>query len=746
MMVRCLDENKALELVDGRLPPAERALVENHLQACDACRELVSETVKLAQSRGDRPVDTDRMLSESLLPGAVVGPYRVERAIGSGSAGTVYRALDQRSHAIVALKYVTDPGLRMRFAREAATLARLQHDAIVRYVDHGDAASGMYLAMEWLEGEDLDQRLRRGPLGWEGARVLGIRLAAALSHAHALGAIHRDISPRNVFLPGGLLERAKLLDFGLVRVDTAEIARTATNAVLGTPLYMSPEQVRDPKNVSARSDLFGLGVLLYEAISGQRPFTGEDLFTLWQRIVNLQPADLRRVAPSPVPERFVRLVESLLAKDPNARPASADEVHAALLSLSAWDLPAVPQPTLRPAVSMPPARTSGAIGIVLGILGTFVAMGIGGALAYKRWVEPQLEAAPAGTTEAPAPKPAPPGTFPLTCVDGKAQGGGSWEGKGPIVKVASNCHIEIRHARLKGTTLFDKKESNLDLVLEDVVLETSDDASTDEGNLTVRIKGSKLTSPKTIFRTGGNFDLEIDDSTLESTGALAIRGAAHVRGENAKIRGRGGAFGGTDGLLEIHLERGSEIASSENVAIDSGGILKLTMTGGGKIESPRSAVVARGPSEIELVGTKIRGSDGIVGRNMIQIDASKATEIIATGTAVRTETNGNITLRESLLQGETAVKGDTNLKVTLRDGGRLVGKRVGIDGGNNFELDADKGAIDGGAGAGIAARLNAQITSKGGGIKGAPALRFDMKPMRLELTGTKIEGGVAIGR
>jgi serine/threonine protein kinase len=700
-----LDENKALALVDGTLHPAERGLVETHLQACDPCRELVSETVKLAESRSDRAVDTERALTDSLMPGAVVGPYRVERPIGSGSAGTVYRAFDTRTQAVVALKHVTDPGLRMRFEREAATLARLQHEAIVRYVGHGNAASGMYLAMEWLEGEDLEQRLQRGPLGWQGARLLGIRVAAALAHAHALGAIHRDLSPRNVFLPGGHIERAKLLDFGLVRVDTAELARTATNAVLGTPLYMSPEQVRDPKNVSARSDLFGLGVLLYEAISGQRPFVADDLFTLWQRIVNQQAPDLRRVSTSPVPERFVRLVEALLAKDPAARPASADEVHAQLLSLGAQ------------AVSVPPVRSqAGVIGIVLGILGILISLGIGGALAYDRYLRPHVQASHE------SPKLAAPGTFPLSCVEGKATATGSWEGNGPIVKVASNCHIEIRHARLKGTALFDRKESNLELTLEDVVIETTDEMVADEGNLTARVKGSKLTSPKTVFRAGANFDLEIEDSTVESTGALAIRGASHVRGENAKIRGRAGAFGGSDGLLDIHLER-SEITSSDGVAIE-----------------------ARGPSEITLVGTKIRGADGISSRNMLRLDASKGTEIIAVGTAVRTETNGNITVRESLLQGDAAVKGETNLKVTLREGGRVVGKRIGIDGGNNFELDADRGAIDGGAGAAIAGRFNAQIASRGGTIKGAPAIRLDYKPMRLELTGTKIEGGQQIGR
>jgi serine/threonine-protein kinase len=347
----CIDEDTALALIEGRLPSASRHEVERHLESCDACRELCGELAQIdgSPSRYAAPAagagTNDTVLQperEPVGPGLMVGPYRIVAEIGRGSAGTVYRAVDTKSGATVALKHVVDPALRQRFAREAATLARLDHGAIVKYVGHGDLRDGMYLAMEWLEGEDLQQRLAaatapggRGPLGWRAARTLGMRLAGALGQAHALGCIHRDLSPRNVFLPAGKVEDAKLLDFGLVRlIDPAAVDTTRTQAVLGTPFYMSPEQVRDPRAVDARSDLFGLGVLLYEVTTGVRPFQGEQLFTLWDQIVNLVPRPMASLAREQLPAAFVALVDSLLQKDPRARPASAGAVVQALAAMT----------------------------------------------------------------------------------------------------------------------------------------------------------------------------------------------------------------------------------------------------------------------------------------------------------------------------------------------------------------------------------------------------------------------------
>jgi tRNA A-37 threonylcarbamoyl transferase component Bud32 len=343
----------------------------------------------------------------------------IEAVVGQGSAGTVHRAVHERTRQIVALKLVTDPALRARFVREAATLARLEHDAIVRYFEHGETPQGMYLAMEWLDGEDLEQRLRRGPLGWREARRLGLRLASALAYAHARGCVHRDLSPRNVFLPRGSVDHAKLIDFGLVRVQDGELARTTSQAVLGTPFYMAPEQVRDPRNVDGRTDLFGLGVLLFEATSGVRPFEGEDLFTVWVRIVDQPAPDLRQLVREAVPERFVRLVEHLLAKDPNARPRSADDVCRALQELdegpgtaplarplaapAAIVRLAPPPPPSWPtarAISDAPPRSSAGIWVV-GVVGlaSLLLVGVAGALLVRYGARPPVAAS--GSAEPP---------------------------------------------------------------------------------------------------------------------------------------------------------------------------------------------------------------------------------------------------------------------------------------------------------------------------------------------------------
>ncbi len=368
-MSQCLDENSALELLDGRLPSGSRAHVERHLEECDACRELVAELAKVEGDESGGSIDTQRTpISETSSGLTHAGPYRIEREVGSGSAGTVYRAVDERTRQVVGLKYVTEPGWRARFRREVETLSRLVHPGIVRYIGHGETPNGLYLAMEWLDGEDLEQCLRRGPLPWQAARILALRVTSALAHAHALGAVHRDLSPRNIFLPGGRVENTKLLDFGLVRVSD-DLERTASQAVLGTPFYMAPEQVKDPKNVDARADLFALGIVLFEAVSGVRPFQGDDLFSVWLKIVDHPAPDLRRLTRG-VPEAFIIVVEALLAKDPMARPGSAAEVHHRLVQLEGLanavgpiSAPMQPAPMqLAPTQLAPPAPSPGSFG------------------------------------------------------------------------------------------------------------------------------------------------------------------------------------------------------------------------------------------------------------------------------------------------------------------------------------------------------------------------------------------------
>lgn len=299
----------------------------------------------------DLPPESERIPFAEVAGVLHGGRYRIEAEVGSGSAGTVYRARDVTSGATVALKIVGESSAAHRFNREATTLARLSHPAVVRYIAHGETQGRMFLAMEWLDGEDLETRLDHGKLGWEGACIVGLRIAEALAHAHALGLVHRDLGPRNVYLPGRKLEHAKLLDFGLVRlIDPTALERTASQAILGTPYYMSPEQIRSSKNVDARADLFSLGVLLYEMASGRRPFEGTELFSLWLNIIEATPPPL--AVPGAPPELVV-LVETLLKKNPAERPVSAQVVADLLREIGTAFVPTAP--LAPPIATGPPA-------------------------------------------------------------------------------------------------------------------------------------------------------------------------------------------------------------------------------------------------------------------------------------------------------------------------------------------------------------------------------------------------------
>ena len=170
----------------------------------------------------------------------------------------VYRATDRLSGAPVALKVLRDvDGLDPeRFTREAQVLAELSHPAIVRHIAHGSLAGRAWLAMEWLAGEDLDERLERSALTVAESVAVVRRVCEALAAAHGRGVVHRDIKPPNVFLPGGDAARAQVLDFGIARTARGQRGLTRTGAVLGTPGYMAPEQLRGERDIDGRADLF----------------------------------------------------------------------------------------------------------------------------------------------------------------------------------------------------------------------------------------------------------------------------------------------------------------------------------------------------------------------------------------------------------------------------------------------------------------------------------------------------------
>jgi tetratricopeptide (TPR) repeat protein len=256
--------------------------------------------------------------------------FEIERRAGSGGMSIVFRARDVTSGEICAIKLLTGEGARQleRFDREGRVLAELRHPAIVRYVDHGVTGEGeRYLAMEWLEGEDLSERLARAPLTINEALVLARVVAEALGVAHARGVVHRDIKPSNLFLPDGRIDRVKILDFGIARLVDDSAQPTRTGVRVGTPAYMSPEQARGLSTIDARTDVFSLGCVLYQCLTGVKPFSGDDVLAVLAKILleEPQPVDRLRIdAPASLSE----LIGKMIAKAPEARPKDGATVAA----------------------------------------------------------------------------------------------------------------------------------------------------------------------------------------------------------------------------------------------------------------------------------------------------------------------------------------------------------------------------------------------------------------------------------
>ena len=258
--------------------------------------------------------------------------FELVREAGSGGMGRVFEAIDREGGARVAVKLLARLADRERFAAEAEVLERLAHPAIVKYVRHGVTRDGEpYLAMEWLVGEALSQRLARGPLGVADACTVGERIAAALEHAHAANVVHRDVKPSNVILVGGAVDDARLIDFGVAKTDRD---LTSTGQLIGTPGYMAPEQVRGERGIDGRVDLFALGCVIYEAVTARAPFEGAEVMEVLARLLLDRPRALDELA-SGVPPRLTRLVTALLAKDASQRLGDARVVREELAAIRA---------------------------------------------------------------------------------------------------------------------------------------------------------------------------------------------------------------------------------------------------------------------------------------------------------------------------------------------------------------------------------------------------------------------------
>lgn len=271
-----------------------------------------------------------------------LGPYRVLGVLGRGGMGVVFRAEDPKLARPVALKAMLPKAAAAetatsRFMAEARAAAQLKHDHVVT-IYHVDEDRGVpFIAMELLDGESLEDRLRRvGRMTTPEVFRVGRETAAALAAAHARGMVHRDIKPGNLWLeaPSG---RIKVLDFGLARATVGDANLTATGVIVGTPTCMAPEQAR-AQQVDGRADLFALGCVLYRACTSRQPFTGPDVMAVLVAVVADTPPSPREVCPD-VPAGLSALVMKLLEKNPDRRPQSGEEVARTLAALETTTVP-----------------------------------------------------------------------------------------------------------------------------------------------------------------------------------------------------------------------------------------------------------------------------------------------------------------------------------------------------------------------------------------------------------------------
>lgn len=299
----------------------------------------------------------------------MLGRYRIEKRLGEGAMADVFRATDPgigRALAVKVLKpeLARDPSLAARFVREARAAGGLNHPHIATIYDVGEADGAAYIAMELVDGRPLDVVLADGRMPYERVLALGAQLADALAYAHRAGVVHRDVKPSNILLSADG-RTAKLLDFGVARVGESEgLARTQAGQLVGTPRYMSPEQALG-RPVDHRADLFSLGAVLYEMVTGKVAFPGQGIATLALQIAEGQVEPITRSAAD-CPPGLRRIIDKCLAKKPDGRFADGAQLHAALVreTAAASERPARRGVSLRLKLPLAlVAVTAGALGL-----------------------------------------------------------------------------------------------------------------------------------------------------------------------------------------------------------------------------------------------------------------------------------------------------------------------------------------------------------------------------------------------
>jgi serine/threonine-protein kinase len=285
------------------------------------------------------PGDIGDEAQPGLRPGTRLGKYEIVRLLGAGGMGAVYEAAHTEIGKRVAIKVLSPtivalPGARARFLREAQLTSRVRHPNIVDVTDMGSDAGQTYLVMEFLRGEDLGQLLgRAGPFPAQQLTDIMLPVCSAVVEAHKAGVTHRDLKPQNIFLAvGPHTTQPKVLDFGISKGTDIVGAETltGTGTVIGTPFYLAPEQIVDARTAGPASDQYALGVIMYECLTGHRPFEAENLYVVFQAIVGGHPVPPSQRRPG-IPAALEAVVLRAMSVDPNARFASTVALGRALL-------------------------------------------------------------------------------------------------------------------------------------------------------------------------------------------------------------------------------------------------------------------------------------------------------------------------------------------------------------------------------------------------------------------------------
>jgi serine/threonine-protein kinase len=324
--LECLSDHAVAELAQGLLAGADLAAAEAHLAACDDCRVLVSELARATPFPRSKAGSSDAPPE----PERIADKYRVEGVLGVGGMGVVVAAMHELLGERVAIKLPRgdlrdDPEARARLLREARAAGRLRGEHIARVLDVGVLDDGSpYIVMEHLTGQTLARRLEvEGPMRADDAAALGVAVCEALGEAHALGIVHRDLKPANLFettrYDGSRLY--KVLDFGIAKAQGFG-PTTKSGALVGSPRYMSPEQLKSTRNVDARTDVWALGATLFELVAGRPVFDGPTLSDVCAAIAQGPIPSLKATRPD-APAWLDRVVRKCLERDPKSRYPTA---------------------------------------------------------------------------------------------------------------------------------------------------------------------------------------------------------------------------------------------------------------------------------------------------------------------------------------------------------------------------------------------------------------------------------------